>query len=316
MGKYIARRLLLMIPTLLGMSILIFGLMRLVPADAVDAMLGSDIKLAADEREQLRKMFGLDQPLYIQYFSWLGDAVHGDLGKSFRTSEPVLVSISHRVGITAELAVLSVLLSAAVAIPLGVLAALKRNGFTDLVIHLIALLGLSMPYFWLAALYLLITSVYLKWQPPIIWASPLSDLKSNLSQMILPVLSLSAGLVAIVMRMTRSSILEVLDQDYIRTARAKGLRERVVIIRHALKNAAIPIITVIGLQLGSLIGGAVVIEQMFGLPGIGTLILNGVYNRDYPVVQGSILFFATVFVFVNLLVDLLYAYADPRIRYS
>jgi peptide/nickel transport system permease protein len=298
------------------MSILIFGLMRLIPADAVDAMLGSDIKLAADEREQLRRMFGLDQPIHIQYLRWIGDAVRGDLGKSLRTSEPVTVSIFRRAGITAELALLSVFLSALVAIPLGIAAALRRSGVIDLSIHLLALVGLSMPYFWLAALLLLVTSVYLRWQPPIIWVSPLSDLKSNLLQMILPVLSLSAGLVAIVMRMTRSSMLEVLDQDYIRTARAKGLRDQIVIARHALKNASIPIITVIGLQMGYLIGGAVVIEQMFGLPGIGSLILYGVYNRDYPVVQGGVLFFATVFVFVNLLVDLIYAYADPRIRYS
>jgi peptide/nickel transport system permease protein len=186
----------------------------------------------------------------------------------------------------------------------------------DLVAHGVTLLGLSMPYFWVASLLLLVSSTYFRWNPSLISVSPFEKPLTNVAQMILPVLSLSAGLMAIVMRMTRSAMLEVLDQDYIRTARAKGLREGGVLARHALRNAFIPIITVIGLQTGYLLGGAVVIEQIFGLPGVGLMILEGIYQRDYPVVQGAVLFVAVVFVVVNIAVDLIYAFVDPRIRYS
>ncbi|MGH2405946.1 MAG: ABC transporter permease, partial [bacterium] len=186
----------------------------------------------------------------------------------------------------------------------------------DLVAHISGLIGLSVPNFWLATMLLLVSSLYLGWQPSLIWISPFKDLLGNLHQMLLPVLSLSAVLMAVVMRMMRSSMLEVLSQDYIRTARSKGLRERIVLARHAFKNAAIPVITVQGIQVGYLLGGAVVIEQIFGMPGIGWMILNGIYQRDYPVVQGGVLFVAVAFVLVNLLVDLVYAYLDPRIRYD
>ncbi len=316
MSNYVVRRLLLMVPTLLGSTILIFSLMRLVPGDIVDVIMGSDIIMSNEERMTIRAWFGIDQPAYVQYANWLGKAVQGNLGTSFRSSQPVLGMILQRVGITAELAILSVFLSTLIAIPLGVLAAIKRNGIIDLSVHFLALVGLSIPYFWLAALLLLVTSTYMRWTPSLIWANPFEKPWVNLQQMVLPVISLSAGMMAIVMRMTRSSILEVLDQDYIRTARAKGLHEKTVLARHAIKNAAIPIITVIGLQIGHLLGGTVVVEQMFGLPGIGLLILNALYQRDYPIVQGGVLFISVVFVAINLVVDLVYAYFDPRIHYS
>ena len=315
MGAYVLRRLLLVVPTLLGASVLVFALMRLIPGDVVDVMLGSDVVMNPAERAILRAMFGVDQPLHIQYLRWLGSVLQGHFGTSLRTTQPVLDMIFQRVGITVELALLSVVLSAVVAVPLGMMAAIRRNGATDLAAHTVTLLGLSMPYFWVASLLLLVSSAILQWSPSLIWVSPFERPLTNLSQIALPVLSLSAGLMAIVMRMARSAMLEVLDQDYIRTARANGVRERGVMVRHALRNAAIPIITVIGLQTGYLLGGAVVIEQIFGLPGIGLMILDGIYQRDYPVVQGAVLFVAVVFVVVSLLVDLTYAFLDPRIRY-
>jgi peptide/nickel transport system permease protein len=272
--------------------------------------------VSAEHKETLRRMFGLDAPVHIQYLRWLGGVVQGDLGISLRTSLPVTTMLVQRVGITAELALLSVMLSALVAIPLGVLSAVKRNGFLDYLTNALGLIGLSLPNFFLATMLLLVASLAFRWQPQLIWVSPFEDPLANLQQMMLPVLSLSVALMAVVMRMTRSSMLEVLRQDYIRTARSKGQREQAVVARHALKNAFIPVVTVIGLQIGGLLGGAVVVEQIFGLPGIGWLIFNAISQRDYPVVQGGVFFVAVVFVLVNLIVDLIYAYVDPRIRYT
>ena len=217
---------------------------------------------------------------------------------------------------TLELACLATALAWLVAVPLGTLAALRRNRGWDGLAHLVGLVGLSVPNFWLATMLLLVTSLYLRWQPLGEWASPFVRPLVNLEQMLLPVLSLAAALVAVVMRMTRSSMLEVLGQDYIRTARAKGVDETRVVTRHAFTNAAIPVVTVMGLQVGYLLGGAVVVESIFGLPGLGWVILQGIYQRDYPVVQGAVLFVAVVFVLVNLVVDLGYAWLDPRIRYE
>ncbi|MCC6945458.1 MAG: ABC transporter permease, partial [Thermomicrobiales bacterium] len=237
-------------------------------------------------------------------------------GISLRMSQPVSTLVVQRLGVTLELAVLSVALSTLIAVPLGALAAMRPNGLMATIVQIIGLIGLSFPSFWVATMLLLVTSLYFGWQPQLVWVSPFDDLIGNLEQMLLPVLSLSLGLIAVVMRMTRSAMLETLGQDYVRTARAKGNRERIVIWRHAFKNALIPIITVVGLQIGGLLGGAVVIEQIFGLPGIGWLILNAIYQRDYPVVQGGVLFVALGFLFVNLIVDVLYAVVNPRIRYS
>jgi peptide/nickel transport system permease protein len=316
MGKYVLRRLALLLPTIFGISVLVFALMRFLPGDVVSGMIGTEIILPPEQRATLYRMFGLDAPIHIQYLRWLGGVARGDFGVSLRTSTPVTTLLLQRLGITAELALLSVCFSALLAIPLGVLAAVRRNGPLDFLTHIVGLVGLSFPSFWLATMLLLIATLRFRWQPQLIWVSPWRDPLANLQQMALPVLSLSVALMAVVMRMTRSSMLEVLGQDYVRTARAKGQRERIVVTRHAFKNAIIPVLTVIGLQIGGLLGGAVVIEQIFGLPGIGWLILNAIYQRDYPVVQGGVLFVALVFVLVNLVVDVLYAYVDPRIRYS
>jgi peptide/nickel transport system permease protein len=317
MGQYILRRLLLIVPTLLGISIMVFLLMRFLPGDVVDLMIGPELidTLTEEQRQTLYRMFGLDAPLHIQYLRWIGGVLRGDLGVSLRSSQPVSGAIFQRLGVTAELALLSVLCSTVVAVPLGVIAAVRRNSFIDVAVNTLGLLGVSVPTFWLATLLLFVASGFLQWRPALIWVSPFEDPLTNLQQMMLPVLSLSGSMIAVVMRMTRSSMLEVLGQDYIRTAYAKGLRERLVMSRHALKNSLIPVITVIGLQIGGLLSGAVVIEQIFGLPGIGWMLLNAISQRDYPLVQGVVLFIAFIFVTVNLLVDLLYAYIDPRIRY-
>jgi peptide/nickel transport system permease protein len=290
--------------------------MRFLPGDVVQVMLGTEAQLGPEQRETLYRLLGLHAPLHVQYLRWLGAALTGDLGVSLRTAEPVARLIGQRLPVTLELACLATALAWLVAVPLGTLAALRRNRGWDGLAHLVGLVGLSLPNFWLATMLLLVTSLYLRWQPLGEWASPFVRPLVNLEQMLLPVLSLAAALVAVVMRMTRSSMLEVLGQDYIRTARAKGVDETRVVTRHAFMNAAIPVVTVMGLQVGYLLGGAVVVESIFGLPGLGWVILQGIYQRDYPVVQGAVLFVAVVFVLVNLAVDLGYAWLDPRIRYE
>ncbi len=316
MNRYILRRLLLLVPTLLGVSILVFGLMRLLPGDVVQVLIGPELNVSDEQRAALYRMLGLDVPLHVQFFRWLGGVLRGDLGFSLRTDQPVIAIIRQRLPVTLELTLLSLLFSWLLAIPLGILAAVRRNGAIDLFSQLVGLIGLSVPNFWLATMLLLATSLLLRWQPSPIWVSIFDRPWINLQIMILPVISLSVAQVAVVMRMMRSTMLEVLGRDYIRTARAKGLSEAATLAGHALKNAFIPVVTVMGVQVGLLLSGAVVIEQIYGLPGIGWMILNGIYQRDYTLVQGGVLFVAVAFVLVNLLVDLLYAYLDPRIRYT
>jgi peptide/nickel transport system permease protein len=316
MGKYILRRLLLLLPTLVGMSLLIFFMVHLMPGDIVDAMIGADPLATPEAKAALRRSFGLDEPLLLQYVRWIAGIVQGDFGKSFRTNQPLAQNLLQCLPITIELACLAVFMSVIVAVPLGVLSAIKRNSQIDFWARIAGLLGLAFPNFWLATMFLLITSVIFHWVPSIFWVSPLQDPGGNLQQMFLPALALSVQLMAIEMRMARTTMLEVLRADYIRTARAKGLRDSVVYFKHALKNAMIPVITVIGIQLGGLMGGSVIIEQIFGLPGVGWYLLQGILNRDYPVVQATVLFLATVFIVMNLIVDLAYAFLDPRIKYT
>jgi peptide/nickel transport system permease protein len=316
MFRYFLSRLFWCVPVMLGASVLIFVLLRFLPGDIVDIILGTEGAASPEVQATIRRLFGLDQPIYIQYLVWLGAVVRGDLGNSLRTSEPVTGLLLSRLPVTIELAVLSVGLSVLMAIPLGVLSAVKRGGPVELLSRLVGLIGLSLPNFWLATMLILIASLWFGWLPSLIYVNPFSNPVENLKQMILPAVSLALALMAIVLRMTRSSMLEVLSHDYVKTARAKGLGERVVLMRHALKNAMIPVITVVGIQMGTLFGSTVVIEQVFGLPGMGWTFVNGIYQRDYPVVQGAVLMLAFTFVLVNLLVDLTYAYLDPRIRYG
>jgi len=301
---------------LFGVSLLVFMMIRLIPGDIVDLMIGPELYVGAEYRAELRAQYGLDKPIYIQYVNWVAQIVQGNFGISLRNNEPVLGTILRRLPLTAELALLSVLVSAVVAVPLGVISAVKQNSATDFVVRLIAMVGLSVPNFWLAAMLLLITGVVFHWQPQLLLAPLWVDPWSNLQQMAMPVIALSLALMAIVMRMTRSSLLEVLRQEYIQTARAKGLVPGVIMVRHALKNAFIPVVTVMGVQLGALLGGTVVIEVIFGLPGIGRLVIDAISARDYPMLQGTVLFIAMLFALVNLVVDLTYAYLDPRIRYA
>jgi peptide/nickel transport system permease protein len=296
--------------------VLIFVLLRFLPGDIVDIIIGTEGSATPEVRATIRRMFGLDQPIYVQYFVWIGAVLRGDLGSSLRTSEPVAGILLSRLPITIELAFLSVVISVAMAVPLGVLAAVRRGGPIEIASRLVGLIGLSLPNFWLATMLILVASLYFNWLPSLIYVSPLSNPLENLKQMAMPAFSLALALMAIVLRMTRSAMLEVLGQDYVRTARAKGLGERLVLMRHALKNALIPVVTVVGVQMGTLFGGTVVIEQIFGLPGMGWTFVNGIYQRDYPTVQGAVLLLATSFVLINLLVDLTYAYLDPRIRYG
>ncbi len=314
--QYLARRLALSVLVLFGVSILIFTIVRLLPGDVVDMIIGTEGSMSASQQRAVRERYGLNDAWPVQYVRWMGGILQGNLGKSFRTGQEVLPLLAARLPTTLELAVLSVVLSSLIAIPLGVVSALARNGWTDFVARLLGLVGLSVPNFWLATILILVASFQFRWSPALIYVPPTQDPLANLQQMLLPTVSLAVFLTAIVMRMTRSTVLEVLGEDYVRTAFAKGLRERVVITRHVLRNALIPVVTIIGLQAGTLLGGVVVIEQLFGLPGLGWTLLNGIYQRDYPVVQGTVLFFALVFALTNLLVDLTYAQLDPRIRYG
>jgi peptide/nickel transport system permease protein len=314
--RYLARRAVWTIIAVLGVSVLIFFLVRLLPGNIVDIIAGTEGQLSRAQRAAVLKEFGLDQPLPVQYLRWVGSMLQGNFGWSFRTGQPVAALIASRLPITIELALLAVLSVALVAIPFGVAASVTRSRRVRTLVQIIGVLGLSLPNFWIAILLIIGASSLFGWLPAIIYVPPWTDPWVNLQQMFLPVLSLGLGLSAVVMRMTRSSMLEVLGQDFIRVARAKGLATRTVLLRHALRNALIPIVTVLGLQMGFLLGGVVITEQIFGLPGLGWTLLNGVYQRDYPVVQGTVMVFAVTFVLVNLFVDLLYTYLDPRIRYE
>jgi peptide/nickel transport system permease protein len=314
--RYLARRAAWTLVALLGVSVLIFLLVRLLPGNIVDIIAGTEGQLGKEQRAAVLREFGLDKPLFVQYVLWLGNMLQGNFGWSFRTGQPVATLIASRLPITIELALLAVLSVACFGIPLGVAASVSRSVRVRTLVQIVGVLGLSLPNFWIAILLIIGASTLFGWLPALIYVTPWADPWVNLQQMFLPVLSLSLGLSAVVVRMTRSSMLEVLGQDFIRVARAKGLATQAILLRHALRNALVPIVTVLGLQTGFLLGGVVITEQIFGLPGLGWTLLNGVYQRDYPVVQGTVMVFAVTFVLVNLLVDLLYTYLDPRIRYE
>ncbi|MCC7368618.1 MAG: ABC transporter permease [Chloroflexi bacterium] len=313
---YLLKRSLSLVPTLVGVTILVFLMVRMIPGSIVEQMLGAEARATEETKAQMRAFFGLDQPLHIQYAHWAGGIVQGDLGKSWRLGLPVSQLLGNGLSVTLQLTLGALLIALIVGIPLGVLSAVKENTPLDHVARIASLFSLSIPIFWQAAMLILAFSMWFNWVPPVEYASPLKDPVANLKQMILPCIVLGTVVAAQVMRMTRSSLLEIMRQDYVRTARAKGLAERIVVSRHAFKNSLIPIITVIGVQVGYLLGGAVVTEEVFTLPGVGRLMLNAVYQRDYPLIQGAILFIAALFMLSNLLVDLCYAYLDPRIRYD
>jgi peptide/nickel transport system permease protein len=314
MSKYFLGRFLAAIPVLLGVSLFTFMLVRLVPGDPIQIMLGTEVQ--GNRAEEIRRLYGLDRPWPAQYIEWLGQAVQGNLGSSLRTGLPVNESIMVRLPVTLELTLLALIIGLVIGVPLAIVAAQARGKFTDAFVSALVLFGISMPGFWLATLLVLIFSLYLRWFPPIGFVPFTENPVENLRRMTLPALSLGVAFGATTMRFTRSSLLEVFNQDYIRTARAKGLRDRLVTYRHALKNALIPVVTVTGIQVGRLLGGTVIIEQIFALPGIGRYIFDAISTRDYPIIQGTVLFFTFVFILVNLMVDVLYGIIDPRIKFA
>jgi peptide/nickel transport system permease protein len=306
MATYVARRLLLLVPVLLGVSLISFGLLQLVPGDPALILAGEE---ATEEvLARIRQEHGLNQPLPIQFLVYLRHAVAGNLGISIQSRQPVARLIGERFPFTLKLACLAILVSAAIGVVAGVVAATRRNSALDLASLVGSLVGISLPIFWLGLLAILVFSVKLRWLP--------AGGSGTAAHLILPALVLGAASSAVIARTTRASMLEVLRQDYVRTARAKGVEERLVIFRHALGNAMIPILTVFGLEFGYNLGGAVLTETVFSLPGVGRLIVEGIFARDYPVVQGALLIVATTFVLVNLLTDIAYAFFDPRIRYD
>ena len=318
MTTYIVRRILLMIPTLLGAVTLIFLLMRLLPGDVALYILGSGESSEVNKQalEQIRQDLGLDQPLIVQYGRWLWGAVRLDFGNSYWTRQPVIEELKRRYPITANLAVMSLLLGTLIAIPVGVLSAVRQDTLADYAARVFVIAGLSLPNFWLAILIILGLVHYFQWLPPLDYAPFWVDPWLNVKQLVFPALVTGYRLSAIGARMTRSSILEVLRDDYVRTARAKGLREYVIVLKHALRNALLPVITIIGLELLTLFGGLVVIETVFTIPGIGRYLVDAITHRDYPSIQAVVFMISVFVVTVNLLVDIVYGFLDPRIRYG
>jgi peptide/nickel transport system permease protein len=315
MRRYIIGRLLLMIPTLVGVAILTFVIMRAVPGDIVALKYaGSPVPQSVIDEE--RHLLGLDKPMWEQFVVWMGDIAQFDLGTSLWTGNSVVDEIQVRFPLSLELAFLATLLAIAIAIPLGVLAAVRQDTWVDYAIRVFSIGGLAMPSFWIGILMILTTLTLWGWAPPLVFTPFTEDPVANLAQLILPAIAVGYRYSAVSMRMTRSTVLEVLREDYVRTARAKGLRESLVVMRHALRNALLPVITVISLEFAFLIGGLVVTEQVFNLNGIGKLLVDAVAHRDYTLIQAIVLLLAAVFVFINFLVDMVYVVLDPRIRYS
>ena len=316
MQAYIARRLMALIPTLLFASIIVFVTVRLIPGDIIDMMLSqNDVSAGKMDREALVRALGLDKPIWSQYLSWVGRIVfHGDLGNSLWQTTPVTEQLAARLPVTFELGLLAVLIGLSIALPIGVYSAIRQDTAGDYIARSFSILMLAIPSFWLGTMVLVIPSIFWGWSPEVSYVPFFDDPVGNIKQMLLPAVVLGTALSAITMRMTRTMMLEVLRQDYIRTAMAKGLPERLVVVRHALRNALIPVVTLIGLQAPIVIGGTVILEQIFGIPGMGLLLLDAVNQRDYPIITGVFLVVGVAVMLINLLVDLSYGLLDPRVR--
>ncbi|HEV8656900.1 MAG TPA: ABC transporter permease [Candidatus Limnocylindria bacterium] len=315
MGRYLAWRLAGAIPTLLGVSVLTFLFIRLIPGDAIAARLGTSTALTPEQLASLRAYFGLDQPLYQQYWTWLTSLLRGDFGYSIRTGRPVLVEIAERLPATLELAAAATVIAVAIGLPLGLVSAMRPRSRVDVFARIGGLIGLSLPSFWLGTLIIVFFSLYLRWLPNTGgYVDFVRDPLGNLALIVLPAVTLGVALAAATMRMTRSAMLDVLSADYVRTAWAKGLPSGLIVRRHVLKNGLIVVVTLLGIQVGQLLGGAVVVEEIFSIPGVGRMLLAAIVQRDYALVQGGVLAIAILFVLVNIIVDLLYGYLDPRIR--
>ena len=312
MVEFLLRRAFISAITLVLVSLIVFAGVRAIPGDPARVLAGAE----ADEAglEEIREKYGLNDSVATQYLRWVGHAVRGDLGVSIRTRQPVAHTVAIKLPITIELTILSIAVALAIALPAGVIAAVRRNSGWDVLMSSLSLGGVSVPNFWLGIMLILLVSVRLGWLPASGYVPPWEDPIDNLRRMIMPALVLGTGLAAVLMRQTRNAMIEVLGADYIRTARAKGLAQRAVVVRHALRNSLIPVVTILGLQMGALMSGAVVTEQIFVVPGFGRLIVEAVFTRDYPLVQGVVLITASAYVFINLLVDLSYSVLNPRIR--
>ena len=316
MHKYVIRRLLLAVPVLILASLIVFGLMRVMPGDALTALMAESGNVSEREMAKLRKDLGLDKPYYQQYLIWVWQMVSLNPGYSIFTNEPIAVALKKSIPVTVELATLAMILGLVIAIPIGVLSATRQDKASDYVGRVAAVFGLSLPDFWLGTLVITFAAIWFHWIPPLGYASLWDQPLKNLQQFLLPAAVLGFRLTAATMRMTRSTVLEVLREDYVRTAWAKGLGGRIVVYKHALKNALIPVVTIVGGQLGTLLAGAVIVETIFALPGMGRLTVEAILFRDYPVVQTNVMLVAAVLVTLNLIVDMTYAWLDPRIRYQ
>jgi len=313
--KYVIRRLLLAIPVLLMSSLIVFGLMRVMPGDALIALMGESGNINAKELAKLRADLGLDRPYHEQYLLWLWQMVTFNPGHSIFTNEPIPVALKKAIPVTLELAAIALVLGLLIAVPIGVLSATRQDKPEDYAGRVVAVSGLSIPDFWLGTLVITFAAIWFQWIPPIGYASLWDDPLRNLQQFLLPAAVLGFRLSSATMRMTRSTVLEVLREDYVRTAWAKGLAGRIVVYKHALKNALIPVVTIVGGQLGVLLAGTFVVETIFALPGMGRLTVEAILYRDYPIVQTNVMLVAATLVTLNLIVDLTYAWLDPRIRY-
>lgn len=319
MQTYVYRRLLLAIPTVFGVTVLIFVAMRVLPGDPLEIIVGEAegvYVLSDEELEAARRSLGLDKPLYLQYLSWMKDVFSGDLGRSFWTEKPIREIIQRRGPITGEIALMSIILSWVIGLPVGMIAAMRRNSLLDYASRFFVTLFLAIPSFWLGLTFILITVVFFTWKPPItiiyFWDDPIKNLQITLG----PAIAVGVGMAAFIARMARAQLLEVFREDYVRTARAKGMAERLVVWRHVLRNALLPVITVSGLQFASLLGGSVAVERAFSVPGLGTALVQGITERDWMLIQNLVLLYAIIFVLINLIIDLTYSWIDPRIRYQ
>jgi peptide/nickel transport system permease protein len=313
MRKYVLRRLLIATSSLVLASLVVFSLPRLIPGDVVQLML--EERAYGKDLEDLRAKLGLNRPIYVQYFEWAGRVVRGELGESLWTKRPVLEELGRRLPVSLKLGFLALLFSMSIALPIGILAAVRQDSIADYIVRSLAIVGLSVPGFWIATMVILLPSLWWNWSPPIQFTEFSVDPWAHVSQFIIPAFILGIASSAAIMRLTRAQLLEVLRQDYVRTAWAKGVRESAVVLKHSLKNSLIPVITVLGIQIAQILGGTVIFETIFGLPGMGRFLFDAINQRDYPVIQGVNLVIVSVVVLMNLAVDACYAYLDPRIRY-
>ncbi|MBX3706941.1 MAG: ABC transporter permease [Pseudomonadales bacterium] len=315
MRAFLIRRLLALVPTLLFASLIVFGAMRLIPGDVIDLMMAQNDVSTTHDRAAIEAALGLDAPVHVQYVRWLGGALTGDLGRSLWQNTPVASQLAATLPITFELGLLALLVSISVALPIGIYSAIRQDTAGDYAARSFSLIMLAVPSFWIGTLVMVFPSVWWRWSPPLEYTPFFTDPLTNLRHMLVPAIILGLAISAVTMRMTRTMMLEVMRQDYIRTARAKGLSERVVVLVHALRNGLIPVVTLIGLQAPLLIGGAVILEQIFVVPGMGLLLLEAVFQRDYPVISGVFLVTGVGILLINLLVDLTYGWLDPRVRH-